>query len=958
MKRLFKILVSTFILSVLVLFSPFYLNVVEIETHNKLDSLSASYSKGLRGDVKNIAIFIEFADSDANVVNHLDDPESVSNANKIFNSDAGFEMDTINGLIKVPSFKSFYERESYGSLSITTEIFPKTNGRVESYKDIHPIGYYLRYNESNTIGYKDNYEAHKREAELVENAILYVAGQIESSGISASELDVDSNGVVDAISFIIEGQKDLPSSISWNDLLWSHKRDNNEISRTILGKKVSAYNLIYADDYKEAASLFSLNRGTYGTLIHEFGHTLGFMDLYRYGDSASKPVGFYDTMGNIIGSNPQGFLTYFMSEYHPTTNWHNPIPVIDKTTNGITLYKPKYVDKDEKRAIKIKTSNDSKEYFIVEYHSKMNTYSSYSADTSGIIVYRVNDNNKFSGNASSSDQGKNDHIYVFRPNETGIGDSRGDLTKATLNLSRPSFGKTLDLSNKDFDNKTIFFSDGSNSGIQILVKSETSESVTFDVIFPEFEGDGSASDPYVIGDVETFLHLMSLDTKGKYYQLAYDLDFKDLIDYPSINFEGNFDGNNRTIRNLTTNSSGFFNFLGTFANHTTVQNINFENLTVKSNKDNYLGGFAGAAENVTLKNIRLKSGSVKKEGTSLNDLVSVGGFVGNVNNSVIIENCSSNMSVEASQNVGGLIGINQNAKIKDSFATGTINGNSNVGGIIGIQAITDNVYNIPVNVYFSNNAISGVGGYAIAFHRLDVLDSSSLSIGIGKIDILEKVEMEEGARAILPISITPSAQLSYTVVSEDSSIIKYSNGQLLALNVGETEVYVDFIIGNGKMRLSTTVLVGPMSDAISEEKVLQFLGLKKNGKYLTGFTLGSDIEKLKEKISSIMGVSLQSFKNSSGQEIGKGIIATGMTFTLNFANADHNYIVVIKGDVNGDGLIYATDYVKVKNHIMGKSSLNGAYLIAADINSDGNIYATDYVLIKNHIMGKSEISQR
>ena len=83
-----------------------------------------------------------------------------------------------------------------------------------------------------------------------------------------------------------------------------------------------------------------------------------------------------------------------------------------------------------------------------------------------------------------------------------------------------------------------------------------------------------------------------------------------------------------------------------------------------------------------------------------------------------------------------------------------------------------------------------------------------------------------------------------------------------------------------------------------------------------------------------------------------------MTFTLNFANADHNYIVVIKGDVNGDGLIYATDYVKVKNHIMGKSSLNGAYLIAADINSDGNIYATDYVLIKNHIMGKSEISQR
>ena len=43
---------------------------------------------------------------------------------------------------------------------------------------------------------------------------------------------------------------------------------------------------------------------------------------------------------------------------------------------------------------------------------------------------------------------------------------------------------------------------------------------------------------------------------------------------------------------------------------------------------------------------------------------------------------------------------------------------------------------------------------------------------------------------------------------------------------------------------------------------------------------------------------------------------------------------------------------------MGKSSLAGAYLLAADINNDGNIYATDYVQIKNHIMGKTTISQK
>ena len=42
---------------------------------------------------------------------------------------------------------------------------------------------------------------------------------------------------------------------------------------------------------------------------------------------------------------------------------------------------------------------------------------------------------------------------------------------------------------------------------------------------------------------------------------------------------------------------------------------------------------------------------------------------------------------------------------------------------------------------------------------------------------------------------------------------------------------------------------------------------------------------------------------------------------------------------------------------MGKATLTGAYLKAADINNDNNVYATDYVKIKNYIMGKGSISQ-
>ena len=83
-----------------------------------------------------------------------------------------------------------------------------------------------------------------------------------------------------------------------------------------------------------------------------------------------------------------------------------------------------------------------------------------------------------------------------------------------------------------------------------------------------------------------------------------------------------------------------------------------------------------------------------------------------------------------------------------------------------------------------------------------------------------------------------------------------------------------------------------------------------------------------------------------------------MQFAIQIDTAIYTYTTVIKGDVNGDGKIYATDYVRVRNHIMGKTKLTGAYLEAADINNDNQIYATDYVKIRNHIMGKTQIEQK
>lgn len=62
------------------------------------------------------------------------------------------------------------------------------------------------------------------------------------------------------------------------------------------------------------------------------------------------------------------------------------------------------------------------------------------------------------------------------------------------------------------------------------------------------------------------------------------------------------------------------------------------------------------------------------------------------------------------------------------------------------------------------------------------------------------------------------------------------------------------------------------------------------------------------------------------------------------------YNLIVLGDVNGDGNITPADYVRIKNHIMGVTPIDGIYTVGADVNGDGNITPADYVRVKNHIM--------
>jgi uncharacterized protein YjdB len=184
----------------------------------------------------------------------------------------------------------------------------------------------------------------------------------------------------------------------------------------------------------------------------------------------------------------------------------------------------------------------------------------------------------------------------------------------------------------------------------------------------------------------------------------------------SRRFSGVFDGNGKTISNLTINRTsdnyiGLFGYVGGYVSGGTVQNLGIVNASINGGSN--VGGIAGIVQQDSSITNCYSTGVISGTGNS------AGGIAGSVTNSSIA-NCYSTGSVSGSGNyVGGIAGsVGSSSSITNCYSTGAVSGNINVGGIAGSVGY----YSSITNCYNTGGAVSGsndVGGIAG-----DVLSSS------------------------------------------------------------------------------------------------------------------------------------------------------------------------------------------------------------------------------------------
>jgi len=146
----------------------------------------------------------------------------------------------------------------------------------------------------------------------------------------------------------------------------------------------------------------------------------------------------------------------------------------------------------------------------------------------------------------------------------------------------------------------------------------------------------------------------------------------------------------------------------------------------------------------------------------------------------------------------------------------------------------------------------------------------------------------------------------------------------------------------------------PPSDSTSENPLIPT-----NSKYyVEGKLLFGVSEKTTAStlLSAFASNELSVYDSNGNAVSGDDIVGTGYCIRYIKDGKIVDYLeIIIKGDIDGNGVVDSTDYLRVKQEWLNRIISSDVYEIAADIDNNGVIDSTDYLRIKSHFSGTYDL---
>ncbi len=144
---------------------------------------------------------------------------------------------------------------------------------------------------------------------------------------------------------------------------------------------------------------------------------------------------------------------------------------------------------------------------------------------------------------------------------------------------------------------------------------------------------------------------------------------------------------------------------------------------------------------------------------------------------------------------------------------------------------------------------------------------------------------------------------------------------------------------------------------IKIDDVLKASGYNYKSDYLTKVTFGTSVSTLTKKFTKNYPTVTINVYDKNNKTKASGTVVTGDKVTISSDGTSKTLLVVIYGDVSGDGKVTGIDLLNTQKQILGKTKLKGAYLKAADTNKDGKVTGIDLLNMQKHILKIIIISQ-
>ena len=125
-----------------------------------------------------------------------------------------------------------------------------------------------------------------------------------------------------------------------------------------------------------------------------------------------------------------------------------------------------------------------------------------------------------------------------------------------------------------------------------------------------------------------------------------------------------------------------------------------------------------------------------------------------------------------------------------------------------------------------------------------------------------------------------------------------------------------------------------------------------NEKYIRNVKLNTTIEEFKKNIKEEYTVKI----TKDEKNVTTGIIGTGSKVTVS-KNGENigEYIVVVTGDLTGDGKLQNGDLIKLVRYRVELITLEEPYKLAADVNGDSRVTDSDIIVIARVLVNLREL---